>query len=107
MSNTIDLQAIIRGLSALAGLMQVPEVRTTVAGFHARLATSQQMNVMGDYKDVHDDLHVLQFLCYNDIVTQSSRFPDDASTVDILMDHEQTFHSIVARLQVVATRLRL
>ena len=91
-----DVQAISRGLGALAGLMRVPQVRTTVAGFHADfVAASQQIDILADYKDVHDNLHLLQFLCYNDIVTQSGRFPEDASTVDILKEHEITFRGIV------------
>ena len=105
MTHTIDLQAINRGLGTLASLMQVPEVRTTVAAFHADFtAASQQIDVLGDYKDVHDNLHQLQFLCYNSIVTQSGRFPGDADAVDIITDHEITFQGIVVRLQEVATR---
>lgn len=102
---SIDLQVIDRGLGVLAGLMQVPEVLTTVAAFHADfMATARQIEIMGDYKEVHDKLHQLQFLCYNAIVTQSTRFPDDADTVQILMDHELTFQGILVRLQEVAVR---
>jgi len=70
MTHPIDLQSIIRGLSALTGLMYVPQVRTTVAVFYTDfMAATEQINVLGDYKDVHDNLHQLQFLCYNSIVT--------------------------------------
>lgn len=105
MSSHIDLQAIDRGLGALASLLQVPEVRTTVAVFHADfMAAAQQIEIMGDYKEVHDKLHQLQFLCYNSIVTQSARFPADDLAVDIITDHELTLRSIVAKLQEVAAR---
>jgi|GEM_PF-6267932 len=105
MTNPIDLKAIDRGLGVLANLLQVPEVRTTVAAFHADfMAAAQQIEIMGDYKEIHDKLHQLQFMCYNSIVTQSTRFPNDDVAVDIIMDHELTLQGIVVKLQEVAGR---
>jgi hypothetical protein len=105
MANTIDLQAIDRGLGALAGLLQNADVRTTVAIFRADfVAASQQVDVLSDYKDLHDLLHDLQFECYNYIASQVARFPGDEVVIDSLLDHELTFMGLVAGLHEVAAR---
>lgn len=105
MPDQIDLQAIDRGLGALAGLLQNSDVRTTVAVFRADfVAASQQIDVLSDYKDLHDLLHDLQFQCYNYIASQTARFPEDELVVDTLIDHGLTFKGLVAKLHDVTTR---
>ncbi len=109
MTSNIDLQAIDRGLGVLAGLVQNAEqnadVRAIVAVFRADFeAASQQINVLGDYKELHDLLHEVQFKCYNYIASQTTRFPEDELVVDTLIDHGLTFKGLVAKLHDVAAR---
>lgn len=105
MPDQIDLQAIDRGLGALAGLLQNADVRATVAVFRADfLAASQQIDVLSDHKDLHDQLHDLQFKCYNEIDQQATRFPGDDQAREILLDHELTLREITAKLQEIMVR---
>jgi hypothetical protein len=94
------------GLAALAELMRrSPIVHAEVNGFQSDLkAAYEQVNRLGDYKDLHDQLHKLQFHCYNGVVQAVSRFPDDELTLDSLTDHALTLEGIVEELKQVAGR---
>ncbi len=74
------------GLLALYDLMQrSPEVRHAVVAFQTDFrATCQQLDVVADYKGLHDLLHQLQFQCYEPLVRETPRFPDDDHVLDIL-----------------------
>jgi hypothetical protein len=88
-----------RGLDALTGLLQSTAVRDRVMAFRADFqAANQQIDTLVQYKDLHDALHELQFRCYNVIVREATRFPDDALGVDNLLNYEVTLQNIVARL---------
>ena len=99
------IQAVDRGLTILAAFAQAPQVREIAAAFRADFqATAEQINVLGDYKDLHDLLHNFQFLCYNVIVGEAQRFPGDEVSVGNLANYELTFRDIVSQLQQVAAR---
>lgn len=92
-------------LRVLPGLMGNGEVRARVAAFRADFqAASQQIDLLVQYKDLHDLLHKLQFRCYNVIVQEVSRFPDDNLAVDNLLNYEVTLQDIIAQLRAVAGR---
>lgn len=92
-------------LSVLPGLMGDGEVRARVAAFRADFqAAGQQIDLLVQYKDLHDLLHKLQFRCYNVIVQEVARFPDDSLAVDNLLNYEVTLQDIIARLRDVAGR---
>jgi DNA-binding MltR family transcriptional regulator len=92
-------------LGVLPGLMGNGEVRTKVAAFRADFrAASQQIDLLVQYKDLHDLLHKLQFRCYNVIVQEVARFPDDSLAVDNLLNYEVTLQDIIAQLRAVAGR---
>ncbi|MGD9099713.1 MAG: hypothetical protein PVF45_04480 [Anaerolineae bacterium] len=94
-----------QGLIALAELMELPQVRTAVVSFRTDFeAACQQTNVLADYKHLHDLLHTLQFHCYNPILQDAQRFPDDDVAVDNLMDYELTLQQIVSDLQDAVAR---
>jgi hypothetical protein len=96
------------GLSALVELMQSPEVRAAVVTFRTDFeAACQQIDVLGDYKDLHDLLHTMQFHCYHPIVQESRRFPDDDLALDNLTDYGLTLGGTVSSLQEVAGRTTL
>jgi hypothetical protein len=89
-----------QGLNSLAELLQSPAVRDRVTTFRADFeAANQQLDVLIQYKDLHDALHELQFRCYNVIVREAPHFPDDALGVDNLLNYEVTLQNIVARLE--------
>jgi hypothetical protein len=91
-------------LGVLPGLMGNGEVRAKVAAFRADFrAAGQQIDLLVQYKDLHDLLHKLQFRCYNVIVQEISRFPDDSLAVDNLLNYEVTLQDIIAQLQIVAS----
>jgi hypothetical protein len=94
------------GLSALGEMMQrSSDLRNAVIQFQTDFRVArEQVDQLGDFKDLHDLLHQLQFLCYNDIVHASARFPDDEDTLDILTDHALTFEKITDELKLVASR---
>jgi hypothetical protein len=97
------------GLMALRDLMQrSPVVRNAVNGFRNDFkSTHEQVNLLGDYKDLHDQLHKLQFHCYNGVVQAATRFPDDDLTLDSLTDHALTLEGIFEELKQIATSLSI
>jgi len=94
-----------QGLIALVGLMELPHIRAAVVSFRTDFqAAREQTDVLADYKHLHDLLHGLQFHCYNPIVQDAGRFPDDDVAVDNLMDYELTLAQIVGDLKEAAAR---
>jgi len=94
---------IRRDLHVLTDFVQLPEVRATIARFRSDFrAASEQVTRLGQYKDLHDLLHSLEFLCYKGIVREAQRFPDDEMALVILTDHELTLREITDRLRDVA-----
>lgn len=94
-----------RGLETLEQLMQHPEVLEAVSSFQSDFeAAAHQIEVLAFYKDLHDILHTLQFQCYRGITQEAKRFPDDATSREILADHEMTFAGLIVQLDEVAAR---
>jgi hypothetical protein len=93
------------GLQALSDLVQLsPEVRGAVASFSVDFeAATSQVDVMGDYKDLHDLLHQTQFHCYAPILREATRFPDETS-LELLEDYERSLRDILVQLGNVSTR---
>jgi hypothetical protein len=91
---------------ALGDLIQrSPEARSAVIEFQTDFKVArEQVDQLGDYKDLHDLLHRLQFTCYNGIVHSALNFPNNDESLDILTDHTLTFEGIVSELKAVATR---
>jgi hypothetical protein len=94
-------QSVGQGLSALGTLMQAaPGVQEEAVRFSADFQVAcEQIDLLGDYKDIHDQLHSLQFHCYNCIVQETKRAPDDDLAWDALGDYELTFLDIVNHLR--------
>jgi hypothetical protein len=99
-------QSVGSGLAALSELMQAaPAVRDAVFSFRADFqAAGAQIDLLGTYKDIHDQLHSLQFHCYNQIVQESRRLPDDEEAWENLVDHELTLQGVIGDLQAIAQR---
>jgi Effector-associated domain 10 len=97
--------SVSQGLNALADLMQYPEAMSAVITFRVDFqAACEQINIIANYKEVHDLLHTLEFQCYNGIVQEAKRFPADETGLEILLDHELTLQKILREVQDVTAR---
>jgi len=96
------------GLNALNDLVQLsPELRAAVGTFSADFrAATNQVDVLGDYKDLHDLLHQLQFQVYGPMLREAPRFPDEL-TLEVLDDYQRTMRDQVAQLISVSSRNRV
>jgi hypothetical protein len=96
----------VGGLMALGEFMQLsPSVRNAVIEFQTDFKVAHgQVEQLGDYKDVHDLLHRLQFSCYNVIIHAATRFPNDETALDELTEHAFTFENIIDKLKLVASK---
>lgn len=98
-------QPVSAGLNALVELMQVPAVKDAVITFRVVFqAACAQIDVIANYKALHDLLHTLEFQCYGVIVQAAKRFPDDDLALEDLMEYELTLQDLLTELQQVAAR---
>lgn len=99
-------QSVGAGLSALTTLIEVsPRVQEAAVRFRADFQVAcEQIELLGDYKDIHDQLHSLQFHCYNCIIQETKRSTDDDLAWDTLVDYELTFQDIVGKLQDISVQ---
>lgn len=92
-------------LHVLAQLMGQTTVRDLVATYRADFsAASRQIDLLSNYKALHDLLHKLQYRCYNVIVQEARRFPDDELALDNLLNYEVTLQDVVAGLHDVVAQ---
>jgi hypothetical protein len=94
------------GLQALGDLVQrSAPARAALYAFRADFqAACTQVDVLGDYKDIHDLLHRLQFDCYNVIIKAATRFPADESALEDLQDYLLSLEDILGQLRAVVRR---
>ena len=88
-----ETQMISKGLVTLIKLLRSPEVRTAVVSFQTDFqAASEQIDLLNDYKLLHDYFQQLEnryFLIYND----QQRLPQDDSAWDSIMLNEPEIRS--------------
>lgn len=98
-------KSVEQGLAALFELMQLPEARTAVIVFRNDFETViSQIDILADYKQVHDLLHSLEYQCFN-ILQQAMRlFPDDELALDSLLEAELTLQQVVSAIYELNTR---
>ncbi len=58
-------------------------------------AARDKIEALGDYKQLHDRLHQLQFQVYNVLVVEARRFPEDEVAADNLLTYQETLRDIV------------
>jgi hypothetical protein len=94
------------GLGALTDLVRTSaEVRQAVIGFRTDFqAASEQIDLLSDFKDLHDILHRTQFQVYNGLQQIASRFPDDEMAIDTLTDSQLTLEGLLAEEQAFGKR---
>ena len=98
-------QPVSQGLNALVALMQVPEVKDAVITFRVVFqAACGQIDVIANYKALHDLLHTLEFQCYGVIVNSAKSFPNDDTAIDNLMQYELTLQDLLAEMQQIVAQ---
>lgn len=101
----LAVQAVDNGLSILTDLVRRPDFKAKVAALQTDFeAAGAQIELLTNYKDLHDLLHNLQYLCFAGLVQEMQRFPDDPLAGDILLDHEMTLAGLIDSLVDVALR---
>ncbi|MBI5079751.1 MAG: hypothetical protein HZC38_00470 [Chloroflexi bacterium] len=99
---TVIISTVYDGLTALSDLMRhSAEVNEAVITFRSQFQdTKQQIDILGDYKELHDLLHQIEFECYDVIVNATTHFPDD--NADDLIKYHIKLESLIDQLQSVA-----
>src|SRR5262249_47327506 len=99
-------QQIDAGLHALRDIVQTTDnAREAVVTFRTDFqASSEQIETLGTYKDIHDQLHSLQVHCFNLMVLETRRTTPDDVSWDSLSNYELTLQGIVERLRDIAGR---
>jgi hypothetical protein len=92
------------GLGTLRTLAeQVPQIRDAAIEFRTLFqAACDQINTLRAYKSLHDLLHEVQLLCFENIEQELPRFPEDDLSVDNLERYALNLEDIVASLREVA-----
>lgn len=103
--DVLAVQAVDNSLSILAALMAQPDFKAKLTAMQTDFETAAfQIEMLTNYKELHDLLHNLQYLCFGGLVQEMRRFPQDPLAVDILLDHELTMSSLVDSMVEVAGR---
>ena len=103
--DVLAVQAVDNGLSILAELVRRPDFKAKLVALQTDFeAAGSQIDLLTNYKDLHDLLHNLQYLCYSGLVQEAQRFPGDPVAEDILLDHELTLAGLIDGLVEVALR---
>lgn len=96
--------AVSKALGVLVELLWEPKVREAIGAFRNDFgAACEQIDILGDYKALHDQLHQLQFDCFNIVGQMAMRFPDDSMTCEILVDQETVLEKILGKAREVAS----
>jgi hypothetical protein len=95
-------------LGMLHEFLQDPGIQRAAAGFQAVFkGAREQINVLSDYKDLHDILHELQFKWYDPILIPAERFRNGEGGSDDLERYDFDLESAVSDLQKVASKRSL
>ncbi len=101
----LAVHTVDNSLSILEGLVKRPDFKAKVVALQTDFeAAGSQIDLLTNYKDLHDLLHNLQYLCFNGLVQEARRFPEDPLSMDILLDHELTLDGLIDNLAEVAHR---
>ncbi|HZY25234.1 MAG TPA: CHAT domain-containing protein [Bacteroidales bacterium] len=99
-------QAAGKGLSALKDLMSNPQVYAEVkAGKDKLQEACNQIKIISTYKSVHDELHNLEFECYQPIIDEERWFSDNTKmSLRNLRSYYSNLQRINGNLQETAQR---
>lgn len=104
-ATVVATHSVKLGLEALRDLMRDPQVRNAVNTFRADFEDChERIALLGDYKDIHDQLHQLQRCCYDGIGPELRKFPDDDIARDTLASYGAELWAITAELRAIGER---
>ena len=93
-----------QGINLLVDLMQIPLVNTAVIGFKREFqAISDQVEILSTYKELHNILHNLEFKCYQGILREARRFPNDYDE-DLLETYGEELKDIIADVESIVVQ---
>lgn len=92
------------GLRALAELLREPEVSLRLQAFRVVFeGADRRIHIVGDYKDLHDRLHLLQLQCYSPILSARRDFPQGVTSNQIDRDSRK-LKSLIRQLRAIVQR---
>lgn len=92
-------------LLILTELLTLPKVQKAVVAFQLDCdAMCDQIDHLMNYKDLHDQLHQLQFYCYDPIVGALKTRTIDEETLAVLVVYEMNLQGIIDNLREIARR---
>ncbi len=98
-------ESVTQGLEALTELMALPEARTAVITFrHDFEAVVGQVELLSDYKNIHDLLHSLEYQCLSGLHRATRYFPDDEEALFDLEDNQQILNEIIFTASEISQR---
>jgi hypothetical protein len=96
---------ISRGLRALCELLANPGVRGEVEKFVAEFEKARiRIQVVADYKDIHDELHSMQKECLQPLSDAVGRFPDEERTRSSVFNSQQDLERILETIREIIAR---
>lgn len=102
---TLPSQSVNTGLNALVDLISNALIKSDVVAFRTDFqAACEQIEVLSTYKDLHDQLHHLEFQCYRMIVQEARHFPDDETALDNLSEYLLTLQQIRENIRDIIQR---
>jgi hypothetical protein len=91
-------------LKALGDLISTQEARLAVADFQKNFQkTCEQINIIANYKALHDCLHRLEF-CFRNIEYNTKRFAGDETVLGDFIYYEQDIEDILVKVQDIVDR---
>lgn len=99
----VDSQSFQSGLIALKDLLTQPEVRSAVSKFRNDFqAVYDNVDIVKDYKELHDLLQDLEMACYAPIRQAASNYPQDDEVLEFLEGYASKMQLTLDELQAVA-----
>jgi len=97
----VNVDAVNESLRTVADLLRGGPVRDALLEFRLRFGTAvEQIDRLASLKDVHDQLHRLQFQCYEPILREADALEkNDDAAIDNLDEHCDELKRIIARLR--------
>jgi hypothetical protein len=91
-----DTRAATEMFEALEVLLESPAVKEAFQEYEEQLAeTSRQINTLGQYKAVHDQLHSLQVHCYSPMWQEFQEYPAKPIGWDRLEEYANTLDNVL------------
>ena len=97
----VNVDAVNEGLRTVADLLRGGPVRDALLEFRLRFDNAvEQIGRLASLKDVHDQLHGLQFQCYEPILREADALEkNDDAAIDNLDEHCSELERVIAKLR--------